>query len=290
MIDDYLDYVRIEKNLSNNTYMSYKRNLNMFNTCIKKDLIKITINDINKYLEYLNKNKISATSIAHKLSTLRNFYKYLEKEKKINNNPLDGISQPKLIKNLPKFLTIEEVNKLLDITLNTPYDYRNKAMIELLYATGLRVSELINLKVEDIDLNECIVRCMGKGSKERIIPIGDIALKYIKIYIESYRSLLIKKQTDYLFISNYGKNITRQGFFKILKKLSITQGILKDFSPHTLRHSFATHMLEYGADLKIIQELLGHSDLSTTQIYTHLTNEKLKKDYETFHPRSKKDN
>ena len=158
-------------------------------------------------------------------------------------------------------------------------------MLELMYATGLRVSELVNLKVYDVNLEEAIVKTMGKGSKERIIPIGDYALNALTIYINEYRSTLFKKEVnDFLFLNNHGKQMTRQGFFKIIKKLAIEQGIKKDFSPHTLRHSFATHLLSHGADLRIIQELLGHSDVSTTQIYTHVSNEELEDTFKKYHP------
>ena len=177
---------------------------------------------------------------------------------------------------------------MLDINLVTPYDYRNKAMLELLYATGLRISELVNLKITDIDLHNCFVRVFGKGKKERIVPIGDVAIKYLNIYIGSYRDKILKdKISDYLFISNSLKNISRQGFFKILKNECKRCGIDKNVSPHVLRHSFATHMLSHGADLRVIQELLGHEDISTTQIYAHLVNEKLKQDYQ-YHPRNRR--
>jgi integrase/recombinase XerD len=161
-------------------------------------------------------------------------------------------------------------------------------MLELMYATGLRVSELVNLKLDDINLEMAIVRCIGKGSKERMIPLGDIALHYLSTYINLYRvSLLKKTQTNILFLNNHGKPLTRQGFFIILKAIAKEKGIRTDFSPHTLRHSFATHLIEYGADLRSVQELLGHSDISTTQIYTHVAQNKIKKDYDEFHPRSK---
>ena len=176
---------------------------------------------------------------------------------------------------------------MLDINLFTPYDYRNKAMLELLYASGVRITELINLKVSDIDINNCFIRVFGKGKKERIVPISDVAIKYLTIYIEQYRNMILKEHdSEYLFISNSFKNISRQGFFKILKAECKRCGIEKNVSPHVLRHSFATHLLKHGADLRIIQELLGHEDISTTQIYAHLVNEKLKEDYEV-HPRSK---
>ena len=205
----------------------------------------------------------------------------------ISSNPCTNISSPKIPKKLPNYLTEEEVDRLLNITLKTPYDYRNKAMLETLYATGLRITELCNLKISDIDLNNCFLRVVGKGKKERIVPLTDLAIKYLNIYVKNYRNEILKeKDSEYLFISNIQKNISRQGFFKIIKSQMKIADIKKNVSPHVLRHSFATHLLKHGADLRIIQELLGHEDIQTTQIYAHLVNEKLKKDYE-YHPRNK---
>lgn len=196
------------------------------------------------------------------------------------------IDNPRFYQKIPNVLSIEEVDKLLDIELNDEFDYRNKAMLELIYATGLRVSELVNLEINNIDIEEGMVRCFGKGNKERIIPIGDVALKYIKIYLENYRDSLKKKYLcDKLFLNNHGKSMTRQGFSKILKAIATKQKINKNITPHMLRHSFATHLLNNGADLRSIQIMLGHSNLSTTQIYTNVNNETLKENYELFHPR-----
>ena len=288
LITKYLDYLKYEKKLSNNTISSYKENLYVFLDSInKKELLKIESSDIKKFLEKEN-NKSSKTR-AHYITVLNNFYTFLINENIINYNPLENIKLPKIEKKLPDYLTIEEVDKLLDIPLNTAYDYRNKAMLETLYATGIRISELINLKVSDIDFNECFIRIMGKGSKERIVPFNDICKEYLEKYINIYRLELLKhKDSEYTFINNLSKNISRQGFFKILKEICIKQGIKKNVSPHLLRHSFATHLLNNGADLRIIQELLGHSDLATTQIYTEVLNKKLKSDYEASHPRAKK--
>lgn len=294
IILDFLNYIMIEKKLSNNTKMSYQTDLTKFIEYLikrrKKENIKDTTKeDIISYIEYLKKQKLSPKTIARKITAIKNLYKYLLKEKIINKNPSEYIEMPKIGRSLPKALTVEEVNKLLDIKPTNAFQYRNKAMLELLYATGLRVSELINLKVHDVNLNMCIVRCIGKGNKERIIPIGDIAIESITEYCNNYRDLLIKKKvSDCLFLNNRGEKMTRQGFFKILRMIAKEQGIDKDFSPHTLRHSFATHLLEYGADLRSIQEMLGHSDISTTQIYTHIGSELIRKKYDQFHPRSKK--
>lgn len=293
-VEDYINYLMIEKKLSNNTKQSYQNDLNKYiNFLINKkidDIKSIAKEDIISYIEYLHKKSISPRSIARNITSIKGFHKYLVREKTVSNNPSEYIEMPKLRKSLPKALNVEEVTKLLDIKLNTPYDYRNKAMLELLYATGLRVSELVHLKIHDINLSMATVRCIGKGSKERIIPIGEIAIEYLKKYLEEYRIKLSKGYLDdSLFLNNHGKGITRQGFFKLLKQIGKEQGIEKDFGPHTLRHSFATHLLEYGADLRSIQEMLGHSDISTTQIYTHISNETIKQNYDKYHPRSKKE-
>jgi integrase/recombinase XerD len=290
IINDYLGYLRVEKKLSENTIQSYQNDLEKYIKHVKKDITSIKKDDITSYIEYLRKNNMSTRSIARNITSIKGFHKYLIREKITNNNPSEYIDMPKLRKSLPKSLNIEEINKLLDIELKTPYDYRNKAMLELLYASGLRVSELINLKVHDINLNMAIVRCMGKGNKERINPLGETAIYYLKQYIEVYRNKLLKGHfTDYLFLNNHGKKLTRQGFFKILKKVREEQGIKKEFSPHTIRHSFATHLLDGGADLRSIQEMLGHSDISTTQIYTHISSDTIRQNYDKYHPRSKKE-
>ena len=228
---------------------------------------------------------MSDASINHFISSVRSFYKFLVINKFVKENIMDFIAPPKRNKHLPKVLSIEEINKLLNIPLNNAFDYRNKAILELMYATGLRVSELSELKVNDVNLNMAIVRTLGKGSKERVIPLGDYALYYLKIYLNDYRSQLLKRHlSDYLFLNNHGKKLSRQGLFKIIQSLAHQQQINKEISPHTLRHSFATHLLNGGADLRSIQELLGHSDISTTQIYTHISNQKLNEDYHQFHP------
>ena len=285
-IDEFCDYLLIDKHYSKNTIESYKRDLLKFYEYNSvNDLQSIGKDEVKEYLKHLNEDNMNERSIARNISALKSFYKFLIIEKVIKDNPLDSISSPKLGKKLPNTLTEEDINKLLDIKLVDNYSYRNKAMLELMYATGLRVSELVNLKVYDVNLEEAVVKTMGKGSKERIIPIGDYALNALKVYINEYRSTFFKREVnDYLFLNNHGKPMTRQGFFKIIKSLALEQGIKKDFSPHTLRHSFATHLLKHGADLIIIQELLGHSDVSTTQIYTHMSNEQLEKTFKNYHP------
>lgn len=286
-IDEFIDYLRFEKKYSENTISSYKRDLNKMNLYLKKDFIKLTKADIQKYIQDLSKNKNSNT-ISRIISSLKSFYKFLEINKYTNTNPLTTIISPKTARKLPKVLSEEEVNKLLDINLNNDFDYRNKAMLELMYSSGLRVSELINLTVNDVDLKNSLVRIFGKGSKERIVPLNDYATEALNNYILYHRPKLFKqKESNYLFLNNHGNQMTRQGFFKTLKKIAKEKGIKSELSPHTLRHSFATHLLKYGADLRSIQELLGHSDISTTQIYTHITNEMLEKNYHEYHPHGK---
>ena len=286
-IEEFIDYLRFEKKYSENTISSYKRDLNKLNSYLKKDFTKLTKADIQKYIQNLSKNKNSNT-ISRTISSLKSFYKFLEINKYTNTNPLTTIISPKTARKLPKVLSEEEVNKLLDINLNNDFDYRNKAMLELMYSSGLRVSELINLTVNDVDLKNSLVRIFGKGSKERIVPLNDYATEALNNYILYHRPKLFKqKESNYLFLNNHGNQMTRQGFFKTLKKITKEKGIKSELSPHTLRHSFATHLLKYGADLRSIQELLGHSDISTTQIYTHITNEMLEKNYHEYHPHGK---
>ncbi len=288
IIKDFSKDLLIEKNYSKNTIITYENNLTAFLKYSNKNFVDIKENDIKEYLKSLKENKISDRSISNLLSSLRSFYKYLIINKIISKNPLEFIEMPKIKKTLPNVLSMEEIDILLNITADDKYSYRNKAMIELMYATGLRISELVNLKISSIDFEMAILRTIGKGNKERIIPINEISLKILHDYIYYYRSEFIRKgNSDYLFISNKNNTkMTRQNFFMILKKLAMEKNIKTEFSPHTLRHSFATHLLQNGADLRIIQELLGHSDISTTQIYTHISNEKLKKDYNNYHPHS----
>ena len=236
------------------------------------------------YTKYLREQQLSTVSINHNVSVLRTFYKFLVLSNRFVTDPMEYLEVPKLRKTLPKVLSLDEVKNLLDIDLVDKYSYRNKAMLELMYATGLRVSELVNLKLNDIDLESDLIRTLGKGSKERIIPIGDYAIYYLKKYILEYRPLLLKTNTDYVFLNNHGKKLSRQSFYKLVKDLAIKKNIKTEFSPHTLRHSFATHLLDRGADIVSIKEMLGHSSLSTTQIYTHISNQKLKDEYTKFHP------
>ena len=286
-IEKYLDYLKYERKLSSNTYNSYRDNLKKFNEFFKeKELVKL---DANQIRDFLYQDNINARTRSHYLTVINSFYNYLLDNGYIKDVPTQTIKLPKLEKKLPEYLTIEEVDKLFNITPTNPLEYRNIAMLETIYATGMRVSELVNLKISDIDFNEDIIRVMGKGNKERIVPINKSSHNTLKTYIEEHRNFLLRtNDSEYVFINNFGKKISRVGFFKIIKLLCKENGIDKNVSPHTLRHSFATHLLNNGADLRIIQELLGHSNLTTTQIYSHLSNQKIKRDYEN-HPRYKKE-
>jgi len=291
-IDDFISYIIFEKRLSKNTSNSYKNDLekyekfmNSVNISTTKDISK---SDIEKYLQKLNEDNVKVTSIARKLTTIKAFHNYLFQKQILNVDVAETIERPKLRKKLPNVLTVAEVDLLLDIECKTKFDYRNKSMLELLYGTGLRISELLDLKLTDFDLENCIIRCYGKGCKERIVPIGEYTMDSLINYLKIRNQLLRGKNCEYLFLNNLGGRLSRFSFFKILKRMLIEKGIKKDVSPHSLRHSFATHMLEYGADLRSIQELLGHSDIATTKIYTHISNNKIKREYEEFHPRSQK--
>lgn len=291
-IDDYLNYCLFEKRLSKNTVMSYKFNLKEYNSFLlnkKINLInQVTSQDIASYLKWLDQKQEATSSIAHKLTAVKNLHKYVFKQKIVSHDVSETVDRPKLRKILPNTLSIEEVDCLLDIALETPFDYRNKAMLELMYGTGLRVSELINLTIHSIDLENCIIIVLGKGSKERMIPLGEYCLDSLKNYLERRDQLKKGYLTEQLFLNNHGKPMTRQGFFKILKKEIANKGLNPNVSPHTLRHSFATHLLNRGADLRSIQEMLGHEDISTTKIYTHISDTKIKEDYHKYHPRDKK--
>lgn len=278
---NFLEYLKYERRLSDNTIDSYGENLLLISNNLKKNLISLNNNEIRTFL--LNTSATARTK-AHYLTVLNSFYKYLVFTDKLKNNPCDGIKSPKLEKKLPTYLTNEEIDKLLNMRLTKPVDYRNKAMLELIYATGARISEITNLELNQIDYDECVIRVTGKGKKERIIPFGDASSKALKEYIENYRVFLIKNDTcNYVFINKNGMKISRQMVFKILKSLAKKAGIEKEVSPHTLRHSFATNLLNNGADLRIIQELLGHENLETTEIYSHLQNKKIEEDYNN-HP------
>lgn len=293
-ISEFKYYAFGEMRVTNNTYMSYERDIKQYVDYLEKHGIEepndIKIEDLRAYLKYLKTKKLEASSIARKLSSIKCFHKFLQAEKYTKDNITKNIDAPKQVKKLPTVLSIEEVDKLLNsLTFDTPIEARNKAMIELDYATGLRVSELINLKLTDLHLDTGYVQVYGKGNKERIVPMGEIAIDSVKYYIENARPALIKKHTDYLFLNHKdGNQISRQGFFIILKKKVKDAGINKEISPHKLRHSFASHLLKNNVDLRLIQELLGHEDISTTERYVHIKNADMNQIYIQDHPRAQK--
>lgn len=293
-IKDFIHYLIVERGLSNNTIVSYERDLNSYQKhLLEKQHItsfnQVTRLHIIEFLKELKETGKSSKTIARHTASIRNFHQFLLREKQADQDPSVMIESPQLERNLPKILSLKEVEKLLDTPkLTNPFGYRDKAMLELLYATGIRVSEMINLNLADVHLTMGFIRCYGKGNKERIVPIGRTATEALMEYIEKGRSKLIsaKQPTDALFINHHGKRISRQGFWKNLKKIALEANIQNELTPHTLRHSFATHLLENGADLRAVQEMLGHADISTTQIYTHVTKTRLKDVYKQFHPRA----
>ena len=282
-LENYRNYLKYERAYSDNTVGAYMNDLNKYEEFLKKDILESDTEDLEKYLKYIK--NLESTTVAHKITSIKSYFNYNIKRGIVSVNPADKVSRPKLTKHLPEYLTEEEVGKLLDVEVRSPYDYRNKTILELLYSSGIRISELVNIKTPNYDSEECLIRIMGKGSKERIVPLGDYAINIMNDYMNNYRPLINKKHTDYVFVNNRGDKISRQFIFKVIKKEALKKGIKKDISPHTLRHTFATHLLKNGADLRIIQELLGHENISTTQIYTHVTNNKLKSDYETYFPK-----
>jgi len=291
LIDQYLNYLLTEKGLSQTTLDSYSRDLLRYHDFLKQNgFDNITKTDtalILKHMIALRNRGLGARSRARHLVSIRGFYRFLFNEKIITNDPSRLVDLPKLSLKLPDVLAVDEVSRLLKTPdTGKPLGARDAAMLELLYAAGLRVSELVNLKLQDINLEAGFVRVMGKGSKERVVPIGQHAKTKIEDYIENYRGPALKnKLSPYLFIARAGKPITRQGFWKLLRRYADLARIHKKISPHSLRHSFATHLLEGGADLRAVQVMLGHVDISTTQIYTHVTRKHLKDLHQKFHPR-----
>ena len=285
-IEEYELFLKTEKKLGDNTVESYLLDLMSFLKWFNKDVRTTTKEDILNYISFLRGN-LNEKSINRHISSLKSFYSYLVDMNYISINPLEDISVLKVKKTLPKYLSIEEVDRLLNIKLNTAFDYRNKAMLEVIYGTGLRVSELVKLEYSNIDFENSMIRVKGKGKKDRIVPLGEIASYYLKIYINDYRSKLLNKNNyNEIFLNNHGKPITRQGFNFILENIRKETGIEKELTPHTLRHSFATHLLEGGADIRSIQEMLGHENISTTNIYTTVVNKVLRENYDSYFPRS----
>lgn len=288
---DYLHYIRIERGLSENTILSYRQDLMQFAHFISQENLNLSDVDhivVLSWLQKLRQADKSNNSIIRMVTSLRKFFGYLSQEKHIGHNPMLDIKPPKKATHLPAVLSVQEIDQLLAIPIpNKPLGMRNRALLEVMYATGLRVSELINLKMSDLHIELGLIQTVGKGDKERIIPIGEVATDWLTRYFSTGREQLIKgKESPYVFVNDRGEQLSRQGVWKIIKKLVVEAGITKDVSPHTLRHSFATHILENGADLRIVQELLGHADISTTQIYTHISKKRLSEVYDQYHPRA----
>lgn len=292
---EYRYYLRSERSMQPNTISSYVSDVEAYlmyleDTLLIDDPNLITEDNVTKFLLSLKKKKFSTTSISRYLSSIKSFHKFLSKDGLTKKNVTLQISSPKIDKKLPVVLTVEEVSKLLDsIKGDKPLDLRNEAMFELIYACGFRVSELVNLKINNLHLTSKMIQVIGKGAKERLVPVNDYAIRILRKYLLEARPLLLKdaKDSGFIFLNNNGQVLSRVGFFKLLKNIAKQAGIEKEISPHTLRHSYATHLLEAGVDLRYIQELLGHEDISTTQIYTHLSLAKVKEVYKTAHPRER---
>ncbi|PKR78911.1 site-specific tyrosine recombinase XerD [Halalkalibacillus sediminis] len=291
-IQDFLHYLTVEKGLSENSIQSYKRDLNQYadyltNKEAIRELEQIDRHHIRKFLNERVKEGRAPSSNARLISTIRSFHQFLIREYNLSHDASLHIQSPKQERKLPKVLSSQEVEVLFDLPGEEPITMRNKAMLETLYATGLRITELLSLELNDLHLMMGFVRITGKGGKERIVPLGSQAQQAIENYVEYARPSLLKKQsTNALFLNHRGTAMTRQGFWKVLKKIAQEKGVNKELTPHTLRHSFATHLLENGADLRAVQEMLGHADISTTQIYTHITKTRLKDIYQNYHPRA----
>jgi len=290
IIDGFIDHLWLEDGLSKNTLNSYRFDLELFSEwltkTLKKNILDVSQADIQLYLSFKFPTS-KARSISRLLATLRRLFRYLLRENKIKGDPTLEILSPKIPKSLPKSLSEEEVESLLNApSVKTVSGLRDKAMLELLYACGLRVSELVNILLTELSMTEGVIRVTGKGSKTRLVPMGEEAVDWIKKYINESRNGILKKKTSkYLFITIRGSAMTRQAFWYLIKRYSIIAQINKPMSPHMLRHAFATHLINHGADLRVVQMLLGHSDISTTQIYTHVARERLKNLHRSHHPR-----
>ena len=284
----FLDTLYLEQGVSENTLVAYRSDLEKFCQFIKdKDLLAVSSDDIEAYLAYRVDLGLKSRSTARSISALKRFYQYFVREKVIADSPMVNIAQPKAGQSLPKTLSEAEVEALLAAPdIEDPMGLRDKAMLELLYATGLRVTELVGLRMEQINLRQAVVFVKGKGNKERLVPLGEEAMYWLEQFLKVGRSQMIKHATDFVFPSKRGIGMTRQTFWHRIKHYAILASVESPLSPHTLRHAFATHLLNHGADLRVVQMMLGHSDLSTTQIYTHVANERLKSVHEQHHPRA----
>ncbi len=291
-LNDYLHYLTIERGLSLNTRKSYERDLAQYLHFLEEK--KITAwQDVDRfivisYLEKMHDEKKAPATVTRMITSLRRFHQFLRQERITDHDPMQHIDTPKKAQKLPSTLSLKEVERLIeapDITKNL--GIRDRAILEVMYATGMRVSELIGLKLSDLHLSLGLVQTIGKGDKESIIPLGDYAIQWLERYLDEVRPLLVKDATEvHVFVNNHGSGLSRQGIWKNLKQLVRDAGITKEVTPHTLRHSFATHLLENGADLRTVQELLGHADISTTQIYTHITKKRMTDVYKQHFPRA----
>lgn len=291
LIQEFIDYLDVERGLSQNTLASYRRDLHHYSQFLAKgatDPQSVDRSTILDYLLSLQKTGRATSTIARRLAALKAFYQYLVREQHVPFDPTEHLESPKQRKRLPMVLSINEIERLLaQANPRTVTGLRDRAMLELLYATGIRVSELVALDVGDLNLEGQFLRCQGKGDKERIVPIGSVAIEMNQRYLERGRHALLRDPSETaLYLNQHGRRLTRQGFWKILKKYAQKAGISRAITPHTIRHSFATHLLENGADLRAVQEMLGHADISTTQIYTHVTKHRLKDVYAKAHPRA----
>lgn len=290
-LDAYIAFVRAERGLSGKTVDAYAQDLAAYFAFLRErgvgDPTRATQEDVLAHLSALGKRKLSRRSQARHLAALRGFHRFLVAERYTEKDPTEDVDTPRFARKLPVFLTLEEVEQLLAAPEeSTPEGVRDRAMIEVLYATGLRVSELVGLGVNDIQLGAGYLVAKGKGAKERIVPLGTFAIEKVQAYLEHARQVLLDgRQSQALFVTSRGDGFTRQGFWKLLKRYALKAGIMKQISPHKLRHSFATHLVERGADLRAVQAMLGHADLATTQIYTHVNSERLRKVYDSHHPR-----
>jgi integrase/recombinase XerD len=288
LIDQFIDFYWLTTGASKNTLSAYRSDLKIFSQWLNEtSLIEVNKKLIQDYFLYRQSTKISSSTQSRVLTCLHSFYQFLLDNNLINTDPTEQLSYPKLEKKLPVFLNIQEVEKLLEAPNSSSlFGQRDRAMLELLYSCGLRVSELINLSYHNINIKEEFIRIHGKGNKERILPMGEIAIDYLTTYELNSRPILLKNgQSDSYFLSNRGKAMSRQNFFYIIKAYATQAGIDKPLSPHSLRHAFATHLVQKGADLRSVQLMLGHSDISSTQLYTHIQNAQLKAQHEKHHPR-----